>query len=183
MKFARRQRLVPTSIVLLASLLAGFQAGAADQPAVGEPAPEFELPDQDGQLHSLEDYRDSWVVLYFYPKDETPGCTTEACEFRDNIFAFRKLNAQILGVSLDDVESHKSFAEKHGLPFPLLADSSGTAADAYGVKTKMMGFTVAKRQTFLIDPDGVIAKHYEEVKPATHSQEVIADLESLTSGP
>ena len=99
-----------------------FSAAAlAAQPTVGR-APEFELPDQDGQLHSLEDYRDQWVVLYFYPKDETPGCTTEACEFRDDIFAFRELNAQILGVSLDDVESHKAFAEKYGLPFPLLAD-------------------------------------------------------------
>ncbi|MDX1508008.1 MAG: peroxiredoxin [Woeseiaceae bacterium] len=181
MKFLLRQRSVPAFIVFLASLLVGGQAVATDQPAVGEPAPEFELPDQDGQLHSLEDYRDSWVVLYFYPKDETPGCTTEACEFRDNIFAFRKLNAQILGVSLDDVESHKAFAENYSLPFPLLADTNGAAADAYGVKTKMMGFTVAKRQTFLINPEGVIAKHYEKVKPATHSQEVLADLEALAS--
>lgn len=183
MKSSLRQRLVAASLALLASLGLGLQAGASDQPAVGQPAPEFELPDQDGQLHSLEDYRDSWVVLYFYPKDETPGCTTEACEFRDNIFAFQKLNAQILGVSLDDVESHKAFADNYSLPFPLLADTNGTAADAYGVKTRMMGFTVAKRQTFLIDPEGVIAKHYEQVKPATHSQEVLADLEALTATP
>jgi peroxiredoxin Q/BCP len=154
-------------------------AGALD---VGQPAPEFELPDQQGQLHSLEDYRDQWVVLYFYPKDETPGCTTEACEFRDNIFAYRKLNAQILGVSLDDVESHRKFAENHSLPFPLLADTEGAAADAYGVKTKMMGWTVAKRQTFLIDPDGNIARHYEKVDPDEHSAQVLADLESLGAG-
>lgn len=161
----------------------GTAALAADRPIVGNPAPEFELPDQDGQLHSLEDYRDSWIVLYFYPKDETPGCTTEACEFRDNIFAFRKLNAQILGVSLDDVESHKAFAENHGLPFPLLADAEGVVADAYGVKTKMFGMTVAKRQTFVIGPDGTLVKHYEKVRPATHSKEVLADLEALTATP
>ena len=146
---------------------------------IGAAAPEFELPDQDGQLHSLEDYRDQWVVLYFYPKDETPGCTTQACEFRDNIFAFRKLNAQILGVSLDDIESHKNFAENHGLPFPLLADADGKTADAYGVKTKMMGWTVAKRQTFIVDPQGNIARHYEKVDPKSHAATVLADLEAL----
>ncbi len=150
-------------------------------PAVGERAPEFELPDQTGQLHSLEDYRDQWVVLYFYPKDETPGCTTEACEFRDNVFAFRKLNAQILGVSMDSVESHGRFAEKYSLPFPLLADVDGITADAYGVKTRMLGMTVAKRQTFIIGPDGKIAKHYEKVKPETHSAEVIEDLQDLSA--
>lgn len=153
---------------------------ASDQISVGNPAPEFELADQTGQLHSLEDYRDQWVVLYFYPKDETPGCTTEACEFRDNIFAFRDLNAQILGVSLDDVDSHKEFAENHSLPFPLLADIDGSASDAYGVKTRMFGMTVAKRQTFIIAPDGKIARHYEKVKPAEHSAQVIADLRALS---
>ena len=170
-------------VLLVFVVLVMMSRGHATEPmAPGTPAPEFELPDQTGQLHSLEDYRDQWVVLYFYPKDETPGCTTEACEFRDNIFAFRKLNAQVLGVSLDDVESHKKFAENHGLPFPLLADTEGAAADLYGVKTRMMGFTVAKRQTFLIDPEGNIAKHYEKVDPDEHSAEVLADLESLGAG-
>jgi len=174
-----------TLIVTLAAL-AGVVAitlapsgSATDQPAVGDPAPDFELADQTGQLHSLEDYREQWVVLYFYPKDETPGCTTEACEFRDNIFAFRDMNAQVLGVSLDDVDSHKKFAEKHSLPFPLLADTDGRIADAYGVKTRMFGMTVAKRQTFIIGPDASIVKHYETVKPADHSVEVIADLKAL----
>ena len=155
-------------------------ATASETPVVGSQAPEFELADQTGQLQSLEDYRDQWVVLYFYPKDETPGCTTEACEFRDNIFAFRDLNAQILGVSLDDVESHREFAENHSLPFPLLADVDGNAADAYGVKTRMLGMTVAKRQTFIIAPGGNIAKQYEKVKPDEHSKEVIADLKTLS---
>ncbi len=156
-------------------------ATIAESLSVGDRAPEFELPDQTGQLHSLEDYRDQWVVLYFYPKDETPGCTTEACEFRDNVFAFRKLNAQILGVSMDDVESHRNFAEKYSLPFPLLADVDGLTADAYGVKTRMLGMTVAKRQTFIIAPDGRIAKHYQKVSPAEHSAEVIADLRDLSA--
>jgi len=175
-------RLLAASIALLCLISTG-PATAADQVVVGQPAPEFELPDQDGQLHSLEDYRDRWVVLYFYPKDETPGCTTEACEFRDNIFAFQKLNVQILGVSLDDIASHKRFAEKHDLPFPLLADPEGTSAEAYGVKTKFAGMTVAKRQTFIIDPDGILAKHYEKVIPATHSAEVLAELEALIATP
>ncbi len=168
-----------TSLILLSFLSLGGSASASGQFSVGQPAPEFELPDQTGQLHSLEDYRDQWVVLYFYPKDETPGCTTEACEFRDNIFAFKKINAQILGVSLDDVESHQKFAENHNLPFPLLADTEGQAADAYGVKTRMLGIKVAKRQTFLIRPDGTLAKHYEKVDPDKHSKQVLADLKAL----
>ena len=176
-------RTLLSALTLLAAAAIAAPATAADAIAVGQPAPEFELPDQDDQLHSLEDYRDSWVVLYFYPKDETPGCTTEACEFRDNIFAYRELNAQILGVSLDDVDSHKSFAENHNLPFPLLADSEGAAAEAYGVKTKFAGMTVAKRQTFIIDPDGNLAKHYAKVNPETHSAEVLADLAVLTAAP
>ncbi len=166
---------------LCLALIIAAGASASGGLVVGEPAPEFELSDQDGQLHSLEDYRDRWVVLYFYPKNGTPGCTTEACEFRDNIFEFRRLNAQILGVSLDDVESHKAFAETNSLPFPLLADTRGDAADAYGVKTRMFGMTVARRQTFIIDPEGRLALHYEDVDPNTHSAEVLADLECLTA--
>ena len=171
----------PTLVATLAVLAVGAGAAvAADKPAVGSQAPEFELPDQDGRLHSLEDYRDRWIVLYFYAKDESPACTVEAREFRDRVFAFRELNAQILGVSLDDVESHKQFAEHHGLPFPLLADTAGRTADRYGVKTRMAGMTVAKRQTFLIDPEGRIAKHYDDVAPASHTAEVLADLRQLT---
>ena len=166
-------------LLVFVALVLMSRSNASEAIVVGTPAPEFELPDQTGQLHSLEDYRDQWVVLYFYPKDETPGCTTEACEFRDSIFEFRQINAQILGVSFDDVESHLKFAENHQLPFPLLADTEGKAAEAYGVKTRMFGMTVAKRQTFLIDPAGNIAKHYEKVKPATHSEEVLADLKEL----
>jgi peroxiredoxin Q/BCP len=166
-------------IAIGAALLFTSVGIANDQPVVGSAAPEFELADQDGQLRSLEDYQDQWVILYFYPKDDTPGCTTEACEFRDNIFAFRDLNAQILGVSLDDSESHKDFSEKFSLPFPLLADTDGAIAAAYGVKTRMFGMMVAKRQTFIISPDGKIAKHYATVKPDEHPAEVLADLKAL----
>ena len=160
-------------------VLSGCTAATAEPVVVGEAAPDFELIDQDGELHSIEDYRGRWIALYFYPKDGTPGCTTEACEFRDNIFAFRNANCEILGVSLDDAESHAEFAEKHGLPFPLLADTNGVAADAYGVKTKLFGLTLAKRETFLIDPDGRVAKHYTDVDPDSHSAEILADLAVL----
>jgi len=172
-------KMIFTGLPAMLLLLLGSGAALADQPAVGAPAPDFELRDQDGHMHSIEDYRGQWVALYFYPKDGTPGCTTEACEFRDNIFAFRRLNCQVLGISLDDAASHKMFAEKHGLPFPLLADTEGSTADLYGVKSNMMGFTVARRQTFLIDPEGNIARHYEKVDPDSHSAEILADLEAL----
>lgn len=171
-------KLFASILPALALLILGT-AATAQQFSKGDPAPDFELMDQSGQLHSIEDYRGKWVALYFYPKDDTPGCTTEACEFRDNIFAFKKLDCQILGISLDDVDSHKGFAEKYSLPFPLLADSTGTTADAYGVKTKMMGMSVAKRQTFLIDPEGYIVKHYEQVDPEGHSNQLLADLKAL----
>lgn len=166
--------------VFLTILLLTDAAGALAQPVtVGTAAPDFELADQDGQIHSIEDYRGRWVVLYFYPKDDTPGCTTEACEFRDDFRAFREADCQILGVSLDSTESHKAFSEKYGLPFPLLTDREGRVASAYGVKSRMLGITVAKRQTFIIDPDGNVAKHYDKVDPASHSRQVLADLEVL----
>jgi len=171
-------RATPATVAAVVLLASGVLPGA-ETPAVGDPAPGFELRDQDGRMHSLEDYRDRWVVLYFYPKDDTPGCTTEACEFRDDIFRFRALGAHVMGVSLDDEESHKAFSEKYGLPFPLLADTDGTTVDAYGVRSKMLGFSIAKRQTFLIDPNGRIARHYEKVDPDRHSAELLADLAEL----
>lgn len=180
------KRFITVALLFLAAMttsLSFTSIGIADdQPVVGSPAPQFELADQTGQLHSLEDYRNQWVILYFYPKDDTPGCTTEACEFRDNIFAFRDLNTQILGVSLDDVDSHQEFAEKYSLPFPLLADTEGETSTAYGVKTRMFGMKVAKRQTFIINPDGNVAKHYAKVNPDEHSKEVLADLKVLGAG-
>src|SRR3954447_13334486 len=157
----------------LLGLLACFAVAQAET-QLGSPAPEFKLQDQSGKWHQLKDYRGKWVVLYFYPKDMTPGCTTEACEFRDNIFAFRKADAVVLGISVDDIDSHKKFSEKHGLPFPLLADPKKETADRYQV----MSFTgFAKRETFLIDPQGRLVKHYLDVDPKGHSELVLKDLE------
>ncbi|MBT8132137.1 MAG: peroxiredoxin [Gammaproteobacteria bacterium] len=148
-------------------------------PEIGDMAPGFHLQDQNGKWHSPEDYKGRWVALYFYPKNDTPGCTTEACAFRDDIFKFKKMNVAILGVSLDDVDSHKEFAKKYSLPFPLLADIEREASGAYDV-VRDLGFTsFAKRETFIIDPDNRIAAHYEKVNPDKHSAEVLADLEQL----
>jgi peroxiredoxin Q/BCP len=165
---------------LLAALVALAFPALAGAPAVGSAAPAFRLQDQNGKYHSLADYRGKWVVIYFYPKDDTPGCTTQACSFRDNIFAFDKLNAVILGISVDDAASHKAFAEKHGLPFTLLADPTKATAKEYGVlKTYMGVMEMARRDTFIIDPQGRIAKHYESVDPDGHSKLVLDDLKAL----
>ena len=171
-------RLVTSTLVLLLATLAASDAFAG--PAVGAVAPAFTLPDQAGKPVSLGDYRGKWVVLYFYPKDGTPGCTTEACEFRDNVFAFRDAGATILGISVDDVASHKKFAADHHLPFTLLADSEKKVARDYGVAHRMLGLMeLARRETFIVDPQGRVAKHYREVDPGSHSKQVLADLKAL----
>ena len=165
------------------ALLASAGIALAATPSVGQPAPAFKLQDQDGKWHSLGDYKGKWVAIYFYPKDDTPGCTTQACSFRDNIFAFNKEGAVIVGISVDDVASHKEFAEKHGLPFTLLADSDKAVAKRYGVlKTYMGVMEMARRDTFLIDPEGRITKHYESVDPDGHSKVVLEDIKALKAG-
>jgi thioredoxin-dependent peroxiredoxin len=163
----------------LAVFSAAVVSLAVAAPMQGQSAPGFRLQDQNNEWHALADYSGQWVVLYFYPKADTPGCTTEACEFRDNIFAYEELGAAILGVSLDDVASQKEFSEKYHLPFPLLSDAKQEVATTYGVLTTFRDMPVASRQTFLIDPQGRVAKHYENVDPATHSTEVLADLKTL----
>jgi len=161
---------------VLLFLLSCFGLAYADGPGLGTAAPDFKLQDQDGKWHTLADYRGKWVALYFYPKDQTPGCTTQACDFRDNIFAYRDAGAVILGVSVDDVESHKEFVEKHGLPFTLLADPTKETARRYGV-LNFTGF--AKRETFLIDPKGIIVKRYVVSEPKGHSDVVLKDIKEL----
>jgi peroxiredoxin Q/BCP len=161
------------------AFLWALAANVSAAPAVGEAAPDFRLQDQNNAWHEIGDYRGQWVVLYFYPKADTPGCTTEACEFRDNIFAYEELGAKVVGVSLDDVASQADFAEKYSLPFPLLSDARQEVAKTYGVLTSFGNLAVADRQTFLIDPEGKVAKHYARVDPAAHSAEVLADLKAL----
>ncbi len=152
-------------------------------PAIGAKAPSFSLPDQDGKNHRLEDYRGKWVLLYFYPKDNTSGCTKEACAIRDEFPRFEKLDAVVLGVSKDSIESHKRFADRHGLPFTLLSDADTKVQGAYGAwrKKKMAGreYMGTFRMSVLIDPDGKIAKVYEKVRPAEHAAEVLDDLKEL----
>jgi peroxiredoxin Q/BCP len=152
---------------------------AGETPEVGSAAPGFRLQDQNGDWHDLEDYRGGWLAVYFYPKDDTPGCTTEACNFRDNIYAFKAIGAAVVGISVDDVGSHREFSDKYKLPFILLADEDGETADAYGVLRDWKLVKIASRQSFIIDPNGKIAKHYEDVDPDTHTQEVLADLQKM----
>lgn len=146
----------------------------------GMKAPEFELEDQDGKVQKLSDYRGKHVLLYFYPKDDTPGCTKEACVLRDALPDFKKLDAEVFGISADTVKSHKKFAEKYGLPFTLLADPEKKVVNAYGMwgKKKFMGreYEGVFRTSFLISPDGTVVKVYENVKPEKHAEEVLADL-------
>lgn len=148
---------------------------------VDQLAPDFTLFDQDGVSHALSTYRGSWVLLYFYPKDDTPGCTTEACSFRDNMPKLTSLKAQVFGISVDSVKSHKKFAEKYSLPFMLLSDSEKEVVKAYHVwaKKKFMGrvYDGILRTSFLINPAGKIAKIYESVKPAEHVAQVMKDLD------
>ena len=167
------------SLTAVISIFVWADAYTDTQPSVGESAPSFKLKDQNGDWHTLGDYKGKYVVLFFYPKDGTPGCTTEACNFRDNIFAFDDLDTQILGISLDDVESHKEFSEKYSLPYPILADMEKESAVDYGVLGKFMMMTITKRESFIIDPDGVIVKHYKNVDPDKHTDEVIEELKSL----
>lgn len=147
---------------------------------VNSAAPDFELPDQTNKKHKLSDFHGQWVLLYFYPKDNTPGCTKEACSLADSFPAFEKLNAKVLGVSTDSVESHKKFAHKYKLPFTLLADTDKKVVKLYGVwaEKSMFGkkYFGTKRTSFLIDPSGNINKIYKSVNPITHAEEVVNNL-------
>lgn len=174
-------RLHRSILTVLTLLCVTFTGAIANEPTLGAAAPDFKLQDQNGRWWTLADYKGKWLTLYFYPKDQTPGCTTQACEFRDNIFAFRDAKAVIVGISVDDVASHKKFAEKNRLPFTLLADPAKQTAKAYGVLKRFMGMTeLAKRETFLIAPDGRIAKIYRDVDPKGHSVAVLADIKAMT---
>lgn len=170
---------------LVAALLLQFIriAQAGEPPKLGQSAPDFSLPDQDGKYHQLSDYGGKWLVLYFYPKDDTPGCTQEACAFRDNFLQLNALGAEVVGVSLDDSSSHATFSKKYHLPFTLLSDNKSAVAANYGVLLNLGLFKMAKRYTFLINPQGKISKVYDKVETSRHSGEVIKDLKQLLAKP
>lgn len=151
--------------------------------ATGDVAPQFTLTDQNGIAHSLGSEKGKWVLIYFYPKDDTPGCTKQACGIRDTFPAFTKMNCTVFGISVDGEKSHKKFEEKYELPFTLLADTQKEVVTSYGVwaPKKFMGreYLGTNRTSFLINPEGTIAKIYEKVKPETHAEEVLEDLKSL----
>lgn len=174
----RRRPLLFVMTLLCGLLAAPVLAGDA-LPKVGAAAPGFRLQDQNGHWRSPADYHGHWLVLYFYPKDFTPGCTTEVCTFRDDIAKLRQAGASVVGVSLDDTKSHAEFAARYHVPFPLLADTDRKAATEYGVLASMLGLHYAKRTTFLVDPQGRIAKVYVDVDPKANSGQVLADLAAL----
>ena len=166
--------------ILLLLLSAPIFAG--EPPAVGSDAPSFNLQDQNGEWHALGDYRGQWLAVYFYPRDDTPGCTTEACNFRDNIYAFKAIGAAVVGISVDDVDSHKEFSDKYKLPFTILADEGGKTSKAYGVLKDYKLLKLASRQSFLINPEGKIVKHYADVDPDEHTDQVLADIKTFMDG-
>jgi len=171
--------MIKKTIVLLTLLTMNFMAIANSMQ--GQPAPSFNLQDQSGNQHQLSDYQGQWLVVYFYPKNDTTGCTIEAKAFRDHYEKLQHMNTAVLGVSLDDAESHKAFISKYDLPFNLLVDANKSMSRDYGVDGGMAFFSYAKRQTFIIDPQGMIARHFEEVNPSTHVPQVLEALNALQS--
>lgn len=168
-------------LTLILDVLCAVAGNQLPPPTVGSHAPDFSLPNQEGTQVSLNQFKGKWVVLYFYPKDFSSGCTVEAHNFQRDMGKYTEKNAVIVGVSVDEVDSHKSFCTKEGLNFKLLADSNHVVVQKYGSITEYNGMTLAARNTFLIDPAGIITKVYLKVSPQGHSQEVLADLRQLQS--
>ena len=164
-------------IIMIGLTLFGMASGADNKLKEGSPAPDFTMQDQDGNTHTLSEYKGQLVVVYFYPKDDTPGCTKEACSIRDDYTLFEKNGIKVFGVSYDDMKSHKKFAEKYDLPFTLLSDLDKSVAAAYGTK----GIFVPSRKTFLIDADGIVRKIYENVTVTGHGAEILADFAAMTA--
>lgn len=170
---------LPLIVVIILILLVPRLLSRSVTPGAGSLAPDFTLPSQEGSLVSLKDYRGKWVVLYFYPKDMTSGCTREAHNFQADLPKYAERNAAVLGVSVDSVDSHKKFCAKEGLNFKLLADTDHKVSDAYGSLTNLGVVKFSARHTFLIDPEGKIAKVYTSVNPVHQSEEVLSELDSL----
>jgi peroxiredoxin Q/BCP len=176
----RRILLLATCVALLgAAAPPAPEATASPIPGAGSPAPEFSLTSNEGKQVALKDFHGKWVVLYFYPKDFTSGCTVEAHNFQRDLPQYEKANAVILGVSVDTAESHKSFCAKEGLNFKLLADVGANVSGEYGSVMQYQGMMLSARNTFLIDPDGKVARTFIAVKPAEHSTEVLKALAEL----
>lgn len=181
-------RRLPVLLLALAAVAGTAAVSWADSeasasPMIGAAAPDFSLISSEGAPTSLSSYKGKWVVLYFYPKDFTGGCTLEAHNFQRDIAKYDKAGAVILGVSVDDAETHKSFCTKEGLTFKLLADTDAKVSTEYGSVMSYGGKTLSARNTFVIDPEGKIAKVFMEVKPAAHSEEVLAALDGLQKSP
>ena len=167
------------SAMLLAASAILWMLRPGPQRAEGSAAPDFALQDQDGQIHRLGDYAGRWLVLYFYPRDDTPGCTREACRFRDDIGILGEQGAAVVGVSVDSARSHADFSRKYRLPFPLLSDPDGRTAAAYDSLLDLGIVRFARRHTFIIAPDGRIAARFDRVDPARHAEAVRHVLHSL----
>jgi thioredoxin-dependent peroxiredoxin len=172
-------KLVFMRTITLSLLLAAVVFAADTAPRAGQTAPDFTLPSQDGSKVSLHDFRGKWVVLYFYPKDGTSGCTIEAHNFQRDMARYEQHGAVIVGVSVDTTNSHKEFCAKQGLTFKLLADTDKRVSPLYGSLTILLGYKIASRNTFLVNPAGVIEKVWMGVSPSHHSEEVLAALDQL----
>jgi len=173
------QRIAAVFVSLILISLFAMATDSTPAPAVGSNAPTFSLPNQEGGKVSLDDFKGKWVVLYFYPKDFTSGCTIEAHNFQRDIDKYTQKKAVIVGVSVDTVDSHKGFCAKEGLNFKVLSDSSHEVTQKYGSIMEYNGMILSARNTFLIDPSGVIKKVYIKVNPSSHSEQVLADLDEL----
>ena len=168
-------------LIVVLTLVFIFKKSAfgSEDKLLGKYAPEFKLKNSYGELVSLEEFKGKWLLVFFYPKDDTPGCTKETCSLRDNFTEIKKLNANVVGISIDSSDSHKEFKEKYNLPFMLLSDPDGETAKKYGALNNFFIFKLAKRQSFMIDPDGVVRRVYRSVSPSNHAQEIRNDLEAF----
>ncbi|MBO9715801.1 MAG: peroxiredoxin [Pseudoxanthomonas sp.] len=185
-RFAGALLLCVVAVVSAAPVAGGREPGGAAPasapapdggPEAGDAAPDFALPDQHGKIHRLQDYRGRWLVLYFYPKAFTSGCTDQVCAFRDDIVALRKAGARVVGVSLDEVASQAEFADRYHVPFPLLSDAGKEVARRYGVLAWREGRgDYARRETFLVDAGGTVARRYRDVDPQANVGQVLADI-------
>jgi peroxiredoxin Q/BCP len=173
------KNMILSALLGLGTLVSMAAAETSNQPDVGKPAPDFSLTTGDGSQVSLKDYRGKWVVLYFYPKDFTSGCTMEAHNFQRDLSKYSEADAVILGVSVDTAQSHKDFCAKEGLNFKLLADPDAKVSTEYGSVMDYKGSKLAARNTFIINPKGEVAKVYTGVKPTEHSEQVLKDLAEL----